>query len=92
MDIIAFILLLAFVVACGWFIKWQDRKTVPPTPQKNINITVGPKDEEGFGRVYKDGEPTNLRLLLWDEEQVKRLQKIGKEIQEEQRNGKSENT
>lgn len=48
--------------------------------QPDKGITFGEREKDGFSNVYSDGEKTNVRLFLWDENEVKRLQAIGEEI------------
>ena len=50
------------------------------------SITCGERDENGFAVTYVNGEKTNVRLLLWDREDVERLQKIGEQIQKDYSN------
>ena len=47
------------------------------------SISCGERDEKGFADTYVNGEKTNVRLLLWDKEEVERLQKIGEQIHKE---------
>jgi hypothetical protein len=44
------------------------------------NITLGDRDDNGFARVYADGEKTNIRMLVFSKEEVKRLQEIAEEV------------
>lgn len=47
------------------------------------SITCGERDKDGFADAYVNGKKTNLRLLIWDREDVEKLQKIGKQIHKE---------
>lgn len=47
------------------------------------SITCGEPDKDGFADAYVNGEKTNVRLLLWDREDIERLQKIGEQIHKE---------
>ena len=42
-------------------------------------LTVGHKDADGFADVILNGKPTNIRLLLFDKEQIERLNKVAEE-------------
>ena len=44
------------------------------------SITCGERDENGFADTYVNGKKTNVRLLLWDKDDVEKLKKIGEEI------------
>jgi hypothetical protein len=44
------------------------------------SITCGERDEKGFCDTYVNGEKTNVRMLVFTEEQVKRLHKIQDDI------------
>jgi len=53
--------------------------------QCNINdvihsITCGERDENGFCDTYVNGEKTNVRMLVFTEEEVARLHKIQDDI------------
>lgn len=49
------------------------------------SFTCGERDEKGFADLYVNGKKTNTRLLLWDKEEVERLQKIAEKIHSENR-------
>jgi hypothetical protein len=51
-----------------WFIKTKQQK--PPL------FSIGKVDNEGFATVLANGKETNIRLLLWQEDEVKRLQNL----------------
>jgi hypothetical protein len=44
------------------------------------SITCGERDEKGFCDTYVNGEKTNVKMLVFTEEQVKRLHKIQDDI------------
>lgn len=44
------------------------------------NITCGERDENGFADTYVNGKKTNVRMLLFDKEQVEKLHKIQDEL------------
>ena len=46
------------------------------------SITCGERDENGFADTYRNGKKTNVRMLLFTEEQVERLQAIQVEYTE----------
>ena len=50
-------------------------------PRKNEikELTVGNKDADGFADVILNGKPTNVRLLLFDKEQIEILNKVAEE-------------
>ena len=50
------------------------------------NITCGMRDKNGFADTYVNGNKTNVRLLLFDKEEVEKLQKIGAEIHNKSNN------
>ena len=41
--------------------------------QEPFEITLGDKDEEGFYDTFRDGEKTNVKLLVFDEDQVEKI-------------------
>ena len=43
-------------------------------------FSFGEMDKDRFCTVLKDGQETNCRMYMWDEEDVKRLQAIGDKI------------
>jgi hypothetical protein len=47
------------------------------------SFICGEQDEKGFACLYVNGEETNTKLLIWDKEEVERLQEIGKKIHNE---------
>ena len=47
------------------------------------SITLGERDSEGFCDTYVNGEKTNLRMLVFTEEEVQRLHEIGDKIHKE---------
>jgi hypothetical protein len=47
------------------------------------SITCGERDENGFAYTYVNGEKTNVRILLWTEEEIDRLHKIVDKIHKE---------
>jgi hypothetical protein len=49
------------------------------------SVTCGEPNKKGFADTYVNGEKTNIRMLLWDKEEVERLQKIGEKIHRENR-------
>lgn len=50
---------------------WFKRKN----KQINIeSITCGERDEHGFADTYVNGNKTNVRILVFTEEEIKRLQ------------------
>lgn len=59
---------------------FKRKQLVAENPIKSI--TVGERDEEGFCYAYVNGEKTNLRLLVFSEEEIEKLHKIEKEIHE----------
>jgi hypothetical protein len=44
------------------------------------SITCGERDEKGFCGTYVNGEKTNVRMLVFTEEEVERLHKIQDDI------------
>jgi len=38
------------------------------------SITLGERDEKGFCDTYVNGEKTNVRMLVFTEEQIKKLE------------------
>ena len=48
-------------------------------------FTCGDRDKKGFADLYVNGKITNTKLLLWDREDVERLQKMAEEIHNENR-------
>ena len=62
-----------------WLFGTQERKDVIHS------VTCGERDENGFAYTYVNGKKTNVRLLLWDKEDVERLQKIGDKIHNKNR-------
>ena len=63
-------------------LKWLfgSRKIELNTPAVIDNITYGERDEKGFCNIYVNGEKTNVRMLVWTEEDINRLHKIADEI------------
>jgi hypothetical protein len=57
----------------------------PHLPQTNVihSITCGERDKNGFADTYVNGEKTNVRMLLWTEEEIERLHKIADKIHKE---------
>jgi len=49
------------------------------------SFTCGDRDENGFADLYVNGKETNTRLLLWDKEDVEKLQAIAEKIHDEKR-------
>ena len=47
------------------------------------SITCGERDENGFADTYVNGKKTNVRMLLWTEEEIERLHKIADKIYKE---------
>jgi hypothetical protein len=41
------------------------------------SITCGERDEHGFCDTYVNGEKTNIRMLVFTEEEIKKLQNNG---------------
>lgn len=58
----------------NWF-----KKPKPHYPK----ITTGKPDDKGIVQVFADGKPTNVTMLIWTEEEVKRLREIAKKLQNE---------
>jgi len=44
------------------------------------SITCGERDEKGFCDTYVNGKKTNVRMLVFTEEEVERLHKIQDDI------------
>jgi hypothetical protein len=44
------------------------------------SITCGERDEKGFCDTYVNGEKTNVRMLVFTEEEIERLHKIQDDI------------
>ena len=44
-------------------------------------FSVGQRGEDGFAPLLKDGQETNVRLMIWDREEVEELQRIAAELQ-----------
>ncbi len=47
------------------------------------SYTLGERDEKGFRDLYKDGEKTNVKMLTFTPEEVKKLQDIADKIYRE---------
>lgn len=52
------------------------------------SITVGERDENGFCDTYVNGEKSNVRLMVWEKEEVEKLQKISDKIHNKNINNK----
>ena len=50
-----------------------------PRKTKIKELALGQKDADGFADVILNGEPTNVRLLLFDKKQIERLNKVTEE-------------
>jgi len=55
------------------------KKLFKPKEPEIYSITNGERGEDGFADLYINGKKTNTRILLFDKEQIERLQKIGEE-------------
>ncbi len=69
-------------------IKWiknlfRSRDKQLTKPAVIHSITCGERDENGFADTYVNGEETNVRMLLWTEEEINRLHKIADKIHKE---------
>jgi hypothetical protein len=66
-------------------LKWLfgSRKAALNKPVVIHSITCGERDENGFADTYVNGEKTNVRMLLWTEEEINRLHKIADKIHKE---------
>jgi hypothetical protein len=66
-------------------LKWLfgSRKPALNKPVVIHSITCGERDENGFADTYVNGEKTNVRMLLWTEEEINRLHKIAEKIHKE---------
>ena len=69
-------------------IKWiknlfKNRNKQLTKPAVIHSITCGERDENGFADTYVNGEKTNVRMLLWTEEEINRLHKIADKIHKE---------
>lgn len=42
-----------------------------------IDITIGQRDAEGFAEVFKNGEATGLRMLVFTQEQIEKFWEAG---------------
>lgn len=42
-------------------------------------LTVGQKDADGFADVFVNGNPTNVKMLIFDKEQIERLHMAAEE-------------
>jgi hypothetical protein len=62
-----------------------SKKPALNKPAVISSITCGERDDKGFADLYVNGKKTNTRLLLWDKEEVEKLQKIAEEIYSEKR-------
>jgi hypothetical protein len=60
-----------------------SRKPALNKPAVIHSITCGERDENGFAYTYVNGEKTNVRMLLWTEEEIERLHKIADKIHKE---------
>jgi hypothetical protein len=56
----------------------RDKQLTKPTVIHSI--TCGERDENGFCDTYVNGEKTNVRMLVFTEEEVERLHKIQDDI------------
>jgi hypothetical protein len=59
---------------------FRSREKQLTKPVGIYSITCGERDEKGFCDTYVNGEKTNVRMLVFTEEQVKRLHKIQDDI------------
>ena len=48
-------------------------KSKSKKPEVGFVLTCGKPDEHGIANTYLDGEKTNVRVLIFNEEQAKRL-------------------
>jgi hypothetical protein len=59
---------------------FRDRDKQLTKPAVIHSITCGERDEKGFYDTYVNGEKTNVRMLVFTEEEVERLHKIQDDI------------
>ena len=66
-------------------LKWLfgSRKPALNKPAVIHSITCGERDENGFCDTYVNGEKTNIRMLVFTEEQIQKFYKIADEIYKE---------
>ena len=66
-------------------LKWLfgSRKPALNKPAVIHSITCGERDENGFCDTYVNGEKTNIRMLVFTEEEIEKLHKIADEIHKE---------
>jgi hypothetical protein len=66
-------------------LKWLfgSRKPALNKPAVIHSITCGERDENGFCDTYVNGEKTNVRMLVFTEEEIEKLHKIADEIHKE---------
>jgi hypothetical protein len=64
-----------------WLFETQNKQL--DIPVVIHSITCGERDENGFADTYVNGEKTNVRMLLWTEEEIERLHKIADKIHKE---------
>ena len=56
-----------------------------PAQGETKSITLGKRDENGFCKVIVDDEETDVKMLVFDSEQVKILQEVTNKIDEQDR-------
>ena len=66
-------------------LKWLfgSRKPALNKPAVIHSITCGERGENGFCDTYVNGEKTNIRMLVFTEEEIEKLHKIADEIHKE---------
>ncbi len=67
-----------------WLFGLQNNKSSKHTEIKSI--TCGERGEDGFCDTYVNGEKTNVRLLVFDKEEINRLHRIADEIHKNNKN------
>jgi len=58
----------------------RGKQLTKPAPAVIHSITCGERDEKGFCDTYVNGEKTNVRMLVFTDEEVERLHKIQDDI------------
>ena len=72
---------IAFGIVMAWFQERDEKKARKRSVMHSV--TCGEIDEEGSCYLYVNGEKTNVKVLVWTEEEIERLHKIAEKIHKE---------
>jgi hypothetical protein len=60
------------------FLKKIFRNKIKNNESKEpMDITIGQRDAEGFAQVFKNGEATGLKMLVFTQEQIEKFWEAG---------------